>query len=119
MKYAKKTYVSALYDNPDLPEWPLQPGMRVVFSRPEAGYPKSHVEGLVLNEIYTLKEVRVDRFISYVELEEVPGSFNSTHFQKPIEIIEEMHKRLLEESKKLDPELQELVLRNIWTLAKR
>lgn len=80
MKYAQKMYITSLDDTQDFPEWEMQPGMKVVYSNVDSGKVTDFREGLVPGDVYTLKEVRVSRFHTEVELEEIPGHFNSVFF---------------------------------------
>lgn len=58
------------------------PGTRIKFHG-EGGYDSgAFARGLlVVGETYSLKSMDVDDWESFVEVEEVPGRFNSVHFE--------------------------------------
>lgn len=81
MRYAQDTYIDWRSDKgQDLPDWPMQPGMKVVYSNPNAGWPAGFRGGLTPGETYTLKNVWVGRTSSEIELEEIDGRFNPVMF---------------------------------------
>lgn len=81
MKYAQDTYINPRSDTgQDLPDWPMQPGMKVICSNLEGGWKEGFRGDLVSGAIYTLKNVWVGRSNTDVELEELPGHFNSVMF---------------------------------------
>lgn len=59
------------------------PGSKIRFSLAGNGYPDASQrarEVLVINEVYTVRNIQVGGWTSYVTLEEVPGSFNTVMF---------------------------------------
>lgn len=127
MKYAQDTYIDWKSDKgQDLPDWPMQPGMKVICSNLEGGWKEGFRGSLVSGAIYTLKNVWVGRSNTDVELEEINGKFNSVYF-RVIEIKEPLEKKLEEElarvrkhlSESIENELTNLILENAWDLARK
>ncbi len=62
-----------------------KPGTKVSFHNPNAGYAgdiKKAAEHLELGEVYTVKMIRIEAWISYVWFEEIPDvSFNTVMFE--------------------------------------
>lgn len=40
-----------------------------------------HASKTLKDQVYTIKDIKVGAFISYIHLEELPGRYNSCHFK--------------------------------------